>query len=60
MAAIIYTLWMREGQSLLIMPGTLPLNANSVRIELLRCPPEGWSAILWTNENQYIQSPLFL
>lgn len=45
MAAVIHELWSRGDQSLLIMPGTLPLDAASVRNELLRYLPETWSAV---------------
>ena len=41
MAAVIHELWARGDQSLLILPGTLPLDAASVRNELLRYLPRG-------------------
>jgi len=45
MAAVIHDLWARGDQSLLIMPGTLPLDAAPVRNELLRYLPETWAAV---------------
>ena len=46
MAAVIHQLWTRGDQSLLIMPGTLPLDAAPVRNELLRYLPDTWAAVL--------------
>ncbi len=45
MAAVIHELWTRGDQSLLIMPGTIPLDATPVRNELLRYLPDAWSAV---------------
>lgn len=45
MAAVIYHLWIRNDQSLLIMPGTLPLDSNPVRNELLRYLPDTWAGV---------------
>jgi predicted AAA+ superfamily ATPase len=45
MAAVIHELWARGDQSLLILPGTLPLDAASVRNELLHYLPETWSGV---------------
>jgi predicted AAA+ superfamily ATPase len=45
MAAVIHELWARSDQSLLILPGTVPLDAASVRNELLRYLPETWSGV---------------
>ncbi len=45
MAAVIHELWVRGDQSLLIMPGTVPLDATPVRTELLRYLPETWAAV---------------
>jgi uncharacterized protein len=49
MAAVIYNLWISNDQSLLIMPGTVPLYADTVRSEILRYPPGEWSAIVDTD-----------
>jgi predicted AAA+ superfamily ATPase len=45
MAAVIHQLWTRGDQSLLIMPGTLPLDTTPVRNELLRYLPDTWAAV---------------
>jgi uncharacterized protein len=45
MAAAIHTLWTRGDRSLLILPGTLPLDATPVRNELLRYLPDTWTAV---------------
>jgi len=46
MAAVIYELWMRQDQSYLILPGSIPLDAPRVKNELLRYLPEGWNAVI--------------
>ncbi len=46
MAAVIHRLWQDNDQSLLIMPGSIPLWAATVRNEMLRYLPDGWSAIV--------------
>ncbi|HHT74135.1 MAG TPA: ATP-binding protein [Firmicutes bacterium] len=46
MAAVIHELWMGNDASLLIMPGTFPLNVPSVRDELTRHLPENWNSIV--------------
>jgi predicted AAA+ superfamily ATPase len=46
MATVIHRLWNDNDQSLMIMPGSIPLFAPSVRNELLRYLPDGWSAIV--------------
>lgn len=45
MAAVIYQLWIRNDQSLLIMPGSLPLDSSPVRNELLRYLPDTWAGV---------------
>jgi len=45
MAAVIHQLWTRGDQSLMIMPGTIPLDSTSVRNELLRYLPDTWTAV---------------
>ncbi len=45
MAAVIHELWTRGDQSLLIMPGSVPLDTAPVRNELLRYLPDAWSAV---------------
>ena len=49
MAAVIHQLWTRGDGSLLIMPGTLPLDSTPVRNELLRYLPDTWAAVLDTD-----------
>jgi hypothetical protein len=49
MAAVIHQLWTQGDQSLLIMPGTLPLDTTPVRNELLRYLPDTWAAVLDTD-----------
>jgi hypothetical protein len=46
MATVIHRLWNDNDQSLMIMPGSIPLFAPAVRNELLRYLPDGWSAIV--------------
>jgi len=46
MAAVIYELWMGNDASLMIMPGSIPLNVPTVRDELTRYLPENWNGIV--------------
>jgi hypothetical protein len=46
MSAVIHRLWQDNDQSLLIMPGSIPLWAATVRNEMLRYLPENWPAIV--------------
>lgn len=46
MAAVIYELWMGNDASLMIMPGSIPLNVPNVRDELTRHLPENWNSIV--------------
>jgi predicted AAA+ superfamily ATPase len=46
MAAVIHQLWTQGDKSLLIMPGTVPLDATPVQTELLRYLPETWAAVM--------------
>lgn len=46
MSAVIHKLWQDNDQSLLIMPGTIPLWAPTVRNEMLRYLPETWPAVV--------------
>ena len=46
MAACIHELWVRGDKSLLIQPGTLPLDAPRVKDELLRYLPDGWNTVM--------------
>jgi hypothetical protein len=60
MAAIIHELWERDDKSLLIMPGTLPLDSTAVRFEATRYLPEGWSAIIDRDVDGMTSRPLAL
>ncbi|MEW6661556.1 MAG: Swt1 family HEPN domain-containing protein [Bacillota bacterium] len=46
MAAVIHDLWIRQDQSFLIMPGSIPLDNTTVREELTRYLPEGWTSVI--------------
>ena len=46
MAAVIHDLWVRNDASLLILPGSVGLDAPGVRDELTRYLPEGWTSVL--------------
>ena len=46
MAAVIHHLWINEDRSLLILPGSIPLDSPGVREELLRYLPENWNAVV--------------
>lgn len=46
MAAVIHELWMSRDMGLMIMPGSIPLDAPSVRDELTRHLSEGWNALV--------------
>lgn len=46
MAAVIHELWMGNDASLMIMPGSIPLDVPNVRDELTRHLPEGWNALV--------------
>jgi predicted AAA+ superfamily ATPase len=60
MAAVIHKLWERGDASLMIMPGTLPLDMASVRNELLRYLPDTWSAVFDTDIDGPESRPLRL
>lgn len=46
MASVIHELWDNGDKSLLIMPGTLPLNSEVVRAKITSNLPDGWSPIM--------------
>jgi predicted AAA+ superfamily ATPase len=58
MAAVIHDLWMRNDASLLIMPGSLGLDAVTVREELTRYLPEGWTSVLESDVDGGNSGPL--
>jgi len=49
MAATIHQLWSRGDPSLLILPGTVPLDSSTVRDELLRYLVDSWDAVFDTD-----------
>jgi predicted AAA+ superfamily ATPase len=57
MAAVIHQLWSRGDGSLLILPGTLPLDTTVVRNELLRYLPDTWAAVLDTDIDGHESRP---
>ena len=46
MAAVIHELWMGNDASLMIMPGSIPLDVPNVRDELTRHLAENWNALV--------------
>lgn len=46
MASVIHNLWMENDASLMIMPGSIPLDSIQVREELTRHLPDGWNSIV--------------
>src|SRR5690606_3808222 len=46
MAAVIHEPWTRGDSALMILPGTVPLDAQTVREEPIRYLPEGWDAVV--------------
>ena len=58
MAAVIHVLWERNDKSLLIMPGTLPLDSPDVRFEITRNLPDGWTPIIDTDIDGPTSKPI--
>ncbi len=46
MAAVIHELWTRGDSAAMIVPGSIPLEAQAVREELIRYLPDGWDAVV--------------
>lgn len=46
MAAVIHELWEQNDGSLLILPATVPISANSVRCELTRYMDDPWNPVI--------------
>ncbi|HRY49076.1 MAG TPA: Swt1 family HEPN domain-containing protein [Candidatus Paceibacterota bacterium] len=46
MASVIHTLWEREDKSVLIMPGSIPLDEPRVQSEMTRYLPDGWDTVI--------------
>ena len=57
MANVISELWIRNDHSLLIMPGTIPLDASKVRGEVLRYLPDIWHAVVDTDIDGHNATP---
>ncbi len=60
MAAVIHDLWFRNDAGLLIMPGSLGLDDASVREELIRYLPEGWTPVIESDVDGQNSGPLQL
>ena len=60
MAAIIHDLWERQDASLLITPGSLPMDSPAVRFEVTRYLPEGWGAVVDKDVDGLQSRPLAL
>ncbi|WP_316571341.1 DUF499 domain-containing protein [Neobacillus sp. YIM B06451] len=60
MASVIHELWERDDRSLLIMPGTIPLDSDAVRYEMTRYLPEGWGAVVDADVDGIRARPLLL
>lgn len=58
MAAIVHELWERQDGSLLIMPGTVPMDTTDVRFEVTRYLPEGWGAVVDKDIDGSLSLPL--
>ncbi len=58
MAAVIHDLCVRNDASLLIMPGSLGLDTVTVREELTRYLPEGWTSVLESDIDGRNSGPL--
>lgn len=46
MAAVIHDLWVRNDAGLVVLPGSVGLDAPAVRDELTRYLPEGWTPVI--------------
>lgn len=46
MAQVIHTLWMENDSSLMLMPGSVPINSRRVEPELLHYLPDAWRNII--------------
>ena len=60
MAAVIHDLWVRNDAGLLIMPGSLGLDAVAVREELTRYLPEGWPPVVENDVDGRNSGPLHI
>jgi len=46
MARMVHSLWRSDNRDLLILPGSIPLDDNAVRNELIKYLPSGWDPIV--------------
>jgi len=60
MASVIYELWRRDDRSLLVMPGTLPIDASPVVAELTNYLDEAWTPVIATDVDGENALPLRL
>jgi len=60
MASIVHELWERQDNSLMIMPGLVPLDKTDVRFEVTRYLPEGWGAVVDKDIDGSLSKPLAL
>lgn len=58
MAAIVHELWERQDGSLMIMPGSVPMDTTDVRFEVTRYLPEGWGAVVDKDIDGALSRPL--
>jgi predicted AAA+ superfamily ATPase len=60
MASVVYELWRRDDRSLLVMPGTLPIDASRVVAELTNYLDEAWTPVIATDVDGENALPLRL
>lgn len=60
MASVVYELWRRDDRSLLVMPGTLPIDASPVVAELTNYLEEAWTPVIATDVDGENALPLRL
>ena len=58
MASVIHELWEKDDQSLLILPGMVPLNSSRVRTGLTDHLGDGWSAVIDKDIDGFQSKPL--
>jgi hypothetical protein len=60
MSAVIHRLWEREDKNLLIMPGVVPVDADTVQEELVRYLPPEWKYVIEKDIDDESSLPLRL
>lgn len=58
MATVVSELWKRDDKSLMIMPGTVPMDAREVSSELVKYLDEQWPPIIATDVDGPVSLPL--